>query len=410
MGYPLAAFAGFPLLRHFFRSIATMVDVAGLLLTKLTPPPVRPEHVKRHRLFELLHAGATRRLTLMTTPAGFGKTTLLSSWYAACAERPTSEREPVRAWLSLEPADNDPARFWAYVVRALQQGHEQATPDHPLMTLEVAPQASTETLLTALLNAYSARSRNPTLAISGETVLILDDYQVITNQAIHSAMTFLLEHLPSNLHLVIASRTSPQVPLTRLRAGGQLAEIGADDMRFTAAELARFLQNALGISFTIDEVARVEERTGGWILPAHLAALAWRGDQDADAFIASLRGDQQALVAYLVTEVFEQQPADVQRFLLATSLLAQCTASLCDAVLQQTNSQRILERLERERLFLIPLDDVHHWYRYHTLFASFLHDRLRQTSPEDIAVWRGRAAEWYLAEESAEPDALLLAL
>lgn len=387
-----------------------MVDGAGLLLTKLTPPPVRPEHVKRQRLFERLHVGATRRLTLMTTPAGFGKTTLLSSWYAACAERPASERKPVLAWLSLEPADNDPARFWAYVLRALRQGHEQTTPDHPLMSLEVAPEASTEILLTALLNAYSAGSRNPTVAISGETVLILDEYQVITNQAIHSAMAFLLEHLPSNLHLVIASRTSPQLPLTRLCASGQLAEIGADDMRFTAEELARFLQNALHISFTIDEVARVAERTDGWIMPAHLAALAWRGGQDADAFIASLRGDQQALVAYLVTEVFERQPADIQRFLLATSLLAQCTASLCDAVLRQTTSQRILEQLERERLFLIPLDEAHHWYRYHTLFAGFLHDRLRQTPPEDVAVWRRRAAEWYLAEGSAEQEALLLAL
>ena len=387
-----------------------MVDGAGLLLTKLTPPPVTPEHVQRQRLFERLHVGATRRLTLMTTPAGFGKTTLLSSWYAACAERPASEREPVLAWLSLEPADNDPARFWAYVLRALRQGHEQATPDHPLMTLEVAPQASTETLLTALLNAYSARSRHPTLATSGETVLILDDYQHITNQAIHNAMTFLLEHLPSNLHLVIASRTSPQLPLTGLRASGQLVEIAADDMRFTAEELARFLQNTLHISFTIDEVARVAARTDGWILPAHLAALAWRGDQNADTFIASLRGDQQALVAYLVTEVFEQQPADIQRFLLATSLLTQCTASLCDAVLQQTNSQRILEQLERERLFLIPLDEAHHWYRYHTLFVAFLHNRLRQTSPEDIAVWRRRAADWYLEEGSAEQEALLLAL
>lgn len=389
--------------------IALIVDRSWLLLTRLAPPPARPDCVKRQRLFERLDAGIARRLLLVTTPAGFGKTTLLSSWYATHADRLASPREPALAWLSLEPADNDPARFWVYFLRALQKAHEQ-TPDHPLMALEVSPQASTETFLTALLNAFSAPRWSPAPVTPGRTVLILDDYHVITNQEIHTALAFLLEHLPPSLHLLIASRTSPPLPLTKLRADGYLAELGAEDVRFTAEEMARFLQNALPISLTPDEVARLEERTGGWIMPLHLAALARQGRQNADAFIASLRGDHHAIVEYLAAEVFEQQSASMQRFLLATSILTQCTGPLCDAVLQQTDSQRILERLEREQLFLVPLDHAHRWYRYHPLFADFLQNRLSQTYPEEIAVWHCRAADWYLQQESARGDAVNQAL
>jgi LuxR family maltose regulon positive regulatory protein len=395
--------------RPNLRSIAAMVDGSGLLLTKLAPPPVRSEDVHRRRLFERLETGATRRLTLVTTPAGFGKTTLLSSWFTAGADLRVAGQAPILAWLSLEPADNDPARFWAYVLRALQQGLEQ-TPDHPLMALEMAPLASTESLLMALLNAFSIRQRNTTRATSEESILVLDDYHLITNQAIHMAVAHLLEHLPSNLHLVIASRAVPPLPLTKLRASDQLAELDAADLEFTCEELARFLHSALPLSFTVDEVASVQEQTHGWIMPAHLAALAWRGTADTAAFVASLRGDHHALVEYLATEVFERQPKDIQRFLLATSLLAPFSAPLCDAVLQQNESQRLLEYLERERLFVIPLDDAHHWYRYHTLFAGFLQDRLRQRSSEEVELWRRRAADWYLEQESAGQDAVLLAL
>ena len=265
--------------------------------------------------------------------------------------------------------------------------------------------------MTALLNAFSTPRQSSVLATPGGTILILDEYHVITNQAIHTAVAFLLEHLPPSLHLLIACRTESPLPLTKLRASGSLAELGAEDLRFSAEEMAHFLQRTSTLSFTMDEVARLQERTGGWIMPLHLAASAsWHGRQDADAFIASLRGDHHAIVEYLVAEVFGQQSADIQRFLLATSLLAQCTGSLCDAVLQQTNSQHILQQLEREYLFLVPLDETHRWYRYHALFVGFLQDRLRQTNPEEMAVWHSRAADWYLQQESAEGDVVTWAL
>jgi LuxR family maltose regulon positive regulatory protein len=383
---------------------AITVDGVALLLTKLAPPPARPDCVKRRRLFERLDASIAGRLTLVSTPAGFGKTTLLSSWYAARADRADGpDSEPALAWLSLEGADDDPARFWVYVLRALQQAHER-TPDHPLLALAVSPLASTETFLTALLNAFGAPTSSPARATPAETVLILDDYHAIADPAIHNAMTFLLEHLPPRLHLVIASRTTPPLPLVKLRAGGQLAELGADDLCFSAEEIARFLGSALPISFTTEQIAGLCARTAGWIMPLRLAALAWRGGQDVGAFIASLRADHHALVEYLAAEVFGRQSEETQRFLLATSMLEACSGPLCDAVLQRTNSQRILEHLARQGLFLVPLDAAHRWYRFHALFAGFLQDRLRQVPPDVLAVWHSRAADWYLQGESAEAD------
>jgi LuxR family transcriptional regulator, maltose regulon positive regulatory protein len=198
------------------------------------------------------------------------------------------------------------------------------------------------------------------------------------------------------------------LPLTKLRAGGYLAELGAEAVSFSAEETAEFLRSALPLAFTSDEIGRVQEQTGGWIMPLHLAALAWQSRQDTSAFIASLRGDHHVIVEYLVSEVFGQQPDEIQRFLLATSLLAECTGSLCDAVLQQANSQCILLQLEREHLFLFPLEETHRWFRYHALFVGFLQDRLRHTYPEKVAGWHNRAADWYL--QQSEPDAVSRAL
>jgi LuxR family maltose regulon positive regulatory protein len=346
---------------------------------------------------------------LVSTPAGYGKTTLLSSWYAAHQEQPPSERGPVLAWLSLEPADNDPARFWLYTLRALQNAHKK-TPDHPVMELDISPLAPTETFLTALLNAFSAPGWKMTSSMPGETVLILDEYHVITSEEIQAAIAFLLEHLPASLHVLIASRTYPALPLTQLRAGGYLAELRAEDMNFSAEETAQFLQSALPLTFTTDEVARLQERTGGWIMPLYLAALAWRSHQDTATFIASLRGDHHAVVEYLMAEVFSQQSVDIQRFLLATSLLAECTGPLCDAVVQQTGSQDLLEQLEREHLFLFPVEQTHRWYRYQAVFLDFLQDRVRRMYPEEMAVWHSRAADWYLQQEAAEGDTISRAL
>jgi LuxR family maltose regulon positive regulatory protein len=341
---------------------------------------------------------------LVSTPAGFGKTTLLSSWYATHQDSSASEREPVLAWLTLEPADNDPARFWMYVLHTLQRAHGRR-PDHPVLDLDVSPLASTETFLTALLNAFSVPRGTPAPTTPRGTILILDEYHLIANEEIHTAMAFLLEHLPASLHLLIASRTYPPLPLTKLRAGGYLAELDAEAISFSAKETAEFLQRTLPLAFTSDDIARLQAQTGGWIMPLHLAALAWQGRQDTSAFIASLRGDHHAIVEYLASEVFGQQPPEVQRFLLATSLLAECTGALCDAVLERTNSQSLLQQLEREHLFLFPAEETHRWYRYHPLFVDFLQDRLRQLDAEMVAGWHGRAADWYLQQEPSEPDA-----
>jgi LuxR family transcriptional regulator, maltose regulon positive regulatory protein len=380
------------------------VDESWIVLTKLSPPPVRQDCLKRERLFDRLDAGIAGRLVLVSTPAGFGKTTLLSSWYATRTTRPAPPRGPAFAWLTLERSDNDPARFWGYVLRALQQAHAQDS-NHPILALEVSPRASTETFLTALLNAFSVASAKDVPDETGGTVLTLDEYQVITDRAIHTAMDFLLEHLPPNLHLVIASRNSSSLPLIKLRAGGALTEINAEDLRFSTQEIACFLQRVLPCSFTTGEVARMEDQTGGWIMPLHLATLAWHDRQNSAAFLTSLRGDHHTLVEYLLAEVFEQQPADIQRFLLATSLLAECTGPLCDAVLQQSNSRRILEQLAHDQVFLEPSDATHRWYSYHPIFLDFLRDRLCLTYPEEMMVWHRRAADWYLQQTSAEGEA-----
>lgn len=380
-----------------------------LLLTKLSPPPARPDGVNRQRLFTRLDTGSARRLTLISTPAGFGKTTLLSSWYAAHAGHPAQAQGLVLAWLSLETSDNDPSRFWSYVLRALQLAHE-ATPDHPIMALDVSPRSAAEAFLTVLLNAFTPSLYAPASALPGDTILILDDYHLITNQAIHTAITFLLEHLPPQLHLLIATRSDPPLPLTRLRATGALTEIRAEDLRFSSEEIACFLQSVLPFPFSMEEAARLEAWTGGWIMPLHLAALAWRGSPDAGAFIASLHGDHHALVDYLTEEVFVRQPEDIQRFLLATSLLAQFTSPLCDAVLQRADSQGVLQRLERENLFVLPVDAAHRWYRYHVLFVDFLQERLRQTRPQEIAGFHSRAADWYLHNKPVHEDAAAQAI
>jgi LuxR family maltose regulon positive regulatory protein len=358
-----------------------------ILATKLYIPPRRPNVVLRSRLIERLNAGLHRKLTLIAAPAGFGKTTLVSEWVAGCA-RPA-------AWLSLDERDNDPTRFLAYLVAALQT-IAPAIGAGVVGLLEAPQPLPTESILTALLNDITT--------IPDKFVLILDDYDVIDATGADDALTFLLEHLPPQLHLVIATRADPPLPLARLRARDQVTELRAADLRFTHAEAAGFLTDVMGLDLTADDIAALETRTEGWVAGLQLAALSLQGHHDATSFIQSFTGSDHFVVDYLVEEVLQQQSESIQTFLLRTSILDHLCGPLCDAVLRDptASGQAILESIERANLFLVPLDTEQRWYRYHQLFADLLRQRLHQrsgSSPRDermdVADFHMRASQWY---------------
>jgi LuxR family maltose regulon positive regulatory protein len=361
-----------------------------ILATKLYIPPRRPNVVLRSRLIERLNAGLHRKLTLIAAPAGFGKTTLVSEWVAGCA-RPA-------AWLSLDERDNDPTRFLAYLVAALQT-IAPAIGAGVVGLLEAPQPLPTESILTALLNDITT--------IPDKFVLILDDYDVIDATGADDALTFLLEHLPPQLHLVIATRADPPLPLARLRARDQVTELRAADLRFTHAEAAGFLTDVMGLDLTADDIAALETRTEGWVAGLQLAALSLQGHHDATSFIQSFTGSDHFVVDYLVEEVLQQQSESIQTFLLRTSILDHLCGPLCDAVLRDptASGQAILESIERANLFLVPLDTEQRWYRYHQLFADLLRQRLHQRSISSTGDAAGevpelhrRASQWY--EES----------
>ena len=357
-----------------------------LLLTKLYIPPPRPKIVLRPRLIERLNEGlCSRKLTLISAPAGFGKTTLVSEWVAGC-ERPV-------AWLSLDEGDNDPARFLTYLVAALQT--IAANIGAGVLGVLQSPQPPPiESILTALLNEITT--------IPDNFVLVLDDYHVIDSKPVDKALTFLLEHLPPQMHLVIATREDPHLPLARLRARGQLTELRAADLRFTPAEAAEFLNQVMGLNLSAEDIAALETRTEGWIAGLQLAALSMQGHQDAASFIQSFTGSHHFVLDYLVEEVLQQQSESIQTFLLRTSILDRLCGPLCDAVLgspsasgQETSGQETLEYLEHANLFIVPLDDERHWYRYHHLFADVLRMHLMAEQPDQVSALHRRASEWY---------------
>src|SRR6185437_765404 len=360
---------------------------APLLETKLHIPRWRRSLVARPRLSERLSRGAESALTLVSAPAGFGKTTLLAEWLAVAA---TGERSV--AWLSLDQRDNDPALFWTYLVAALNTG----VPGVGSGSLSVLqpPQPPNEAGLVALLNDLDA--------ISNDVVLVLDDYHVIDARDVQDGMAFLLEHLPPQIHLVIASRTAPPLPLARLRGRGELAEIRAADLRFTPGEAAAYLNDVMGLALTVADVAALEGRTEGWIAALQLAALSMQGREDVTAFIDGFAGDDRYIVDFLAEEVLQRQPEHVQHFLLQTSILDRLSGPLCDAVTGQDGGKAKLTALEQGNLFLIPLDDRRQWYRYHQLFADVLHARLRDEQPDDVPELHRRASGWY--EQNGEPS------
>jgi LuxR family maltose regulon positive regulatory protein len=359
-------------------------ELAPLLETKLYVPRSRRGLVPRPRLIERLDRGTASKLTLVSAPAGFGKTTLLTEWLAAGPADPAGER--LVAWLSLDQADNDPVSFWNYVIAALRTV-ASGVGETSLALLQAPQPPPIETVLTVLLNELGT--------MAGEVVLVLDDYHVIDAGDVQDAMAFLLDHLPPRLHVVIASRADPALPLPRWRARGELVETRAAELRFTPDEAAVYLNETMGLQLTARDVAALEGRTEGWIAALQLAALSMQGRDDVAGFIAGFAGDDRYVVDYLAEEVLQRQPDDVQAFLLQTSILGRLSGPLCDAVTGHGGGKAMLEALDRGNLFLVPLDDRRRWYRYHHLFADVLQARLLDERPGQVPELHRRASAWY---------------
>jgi len=359
---------------------------AQILTTKLHIPPPRSNLVLRPRLSKRLNESLHRKLTLISAPAGFGKTTLLSEWIAVPtpSHRPIGEGLEVRAaWFSLDDGDNDPVRFWSHFIAAVQILFPNVG-EGTMGTLQSPQTPSIESILTSLLNEITA-------------IPVLDDYNAIDSKPIDTALAFLIERLPPQMHLVIATREDPDLPLARLRARDQLIELRVKDLRFTETEAAEFLNQAMGLRLSIEDVAALETRTEGWIAGLQLAALSMQGLEDTAGFIQSFTGSHRFVLDYLLEEVLQKQPENIQAFLLRTSIFERMRGELCDAVLLDSsiNGQEILEHLERANLFVIPLDHERRWYRYHHLFAELLRARLARAYPDQIADLHRRASDWY---------------
>jgi len=386
-----------------------------LLRTKLFVPPLRPNLVSRHHLIERLNQGLKQgqKLTLISAPAGFGKTTLLSEWLNILGSWSTNIDQPtIRfAWLSLDEGDNDLTRFLTYSLTALNEleGIKSAPGQGALSMLHVPQPPPTEVILTSLINDVAQ--------VVCKIVLVLDDYHLIDSLSIDNALTFLLDHLPRQLHLVIATREDPELPLARYRARDEMSELRVAELRFTHGEAANFLNQVMGLNLTSEEVASLGTRTEGWVAGLQLAALSMQDREDVSSFIEAFAGDNRYIVDYLLQEVLQRQPENIRNFLLDTSILDQMSGPLCDAVrfgseeksdhsgheaaLAVTplpgldGGQVIIEALERGNLFVIPLDDKRQWYRYHHLFAEVLHAHARAWKPERIPILHERASHWY---------------
>jgi LuxR family maltose regulon positive regulatory protein len=333
-----------------------------------------------------------RNLILISAPAGFGKTTLASEWLAACG-RPA-------AWLSLDEGENDPVRFVSYLIAALQT-IKVGMSEGLLAALRSPQPPPTESILTTLINEIATMPDN--------FVLVLDDYHVIDSKPVDEALTFLLDHLPPQMHLMIATREDPPLPLARLRVRGQLTELRAADLRFTPAEAADFLNRMMGLNLRDADIAALEARTEGWIAGLQLAALSMQGRSDTAGFIQAFSGSHRFVLDYLVEEVLEHQTEHIRSFLLQTAILDRLCAALCNAITEREDSKELLEVLERSNLFLIPLDDQRQWYRYHHLFADVLQTHLMEVQPEQVFNLHQRASVWY-EQNGLPPEAIHHAL
>ena len=358
-----------------------------LLHTKIAVPPLRPELVARPHLLARLRPSPDRKLTLVSAPAGSGKTTLLTAW--------AQQRLIPVAWLSLDSDDNDPARFWAYWMTAFRKLDPSLAP-------EPGPQpAATPVLLASLLNRIAARPF--------PVAMVLDDYHLVENPAIHQDLIYLLEHQPSTLHLIIATRADPPLPLARWRVRNQLCEVRAADLRFDPTEANAFFKESMRLDLSPEQIALLQQRTEGWAAGMQLAALSLRDRADATQFITAFSGDHHHVLEFLAKEVLQRQPESVQRFLILTSILDRLCGPLCEAVLAGEGNLpaggavEVLSTLQRRNLFIEPLDDEHHWYRTHRLFADLLRNRLLRLEPDvhRIELHR-RAAAWYREQNDVE--------
>jgi len=355
-----------------------------LLSTKLYIPPNRPDLVSRPQLIEQLNKGLTHQLTLVSAPAGFGKSTLLSAWVQQV------EADSQVTWLSLDEGDNDLTRFLTYIIAALQT-IESNIGQGALAALQSPGVVNIEVVLTIILNEIAELPKN--------VILVLDDYHVIESQIIDQALTFLLEHLPTQLHLVIASRIDPTLPLSRLRARRQIAEVRANDLRFSLDEVTNFFNRVIGFDLSAQDVEALDARTEGWVAGLQLTALSIPRSGDVREFVRSFTDSNRYILDYLGEEVFSRQPQNIQDFLLRTSLLDRLTGPLCDALSGRNDGDATLESLDRENLFIIPLDNERCWYRYHHLFADFLQRRLRQTQPKLVSMLHCQASDWYTGHD-----------
>jgi LuxR family transcriptional regulator, maltose regulon positive regulatory protein len=351
-----------------------------LLATKFQVPRLRSDLLARPRLVTRLNKLAVRELILISAPVGFGKTTLLADWLRT-GGRPV-------AWLTLDAGDNDPIRFWRCVVGTVDRVCTGLS-DLVIPLLDPSQQATPEAVVTAVVNGLTAQP--------DEFWLILDDYHAVDARPVQDSVAFLVDRLPAHAHLVIATRSDPPLPLARLRARGQLAELRAADLRFTAEEVGTLLREAWGLDLSDDSATALEARTEGWVSALQLAALSLRGTADKARLVQEFTGSNRYVMDFLTEEVLARQPADVQTFLLETSILERLTGTLCDALTGRCNGQQTLEDLERANLFLVPLDDDRRWYRYHHLFADLLRARLRTERPDRVPELHRRAAGW--AEE-----------
>ena len=370
----------------------------SLLQTKLYIPPLRLNLVPRPHLIERLNQGLQpgHKLTLVSVPAGFGKTTLVGEWAGGLrldADINSHFANKV-AWLSLDNGDNDPTRFLTYLVATLQTlalgevGKGAPIIGEGAVSMLQSPQSPpTEAILISLLNDVNA--------VPDRIFLVLDDYHIIDSSPVDNALSFILDHLPPQMHLVIVTRADPDLPLARLRARGQLAELRAKDLRFSSSEAADFLNQVMGLALSAEEISALEDRTEGWIVGMQLAALSMQGKKDTAVLVKSFTGSHRFILDYLLEEVLRQQSKEVQVFLLESSILKQLNSTLCDALTGRDNSQEILETLESANLFIISLDEERRWYRYHHLFSDLLYKRLRQKEPDWVPMLHIKASEWY---------------
>jgi len=352
-----------------------------VLASKLRPSAGRPGAVVLQPLLSRLSEDLSTRLVLISTPAGWGKTCLLRDWRLA----DTASRT---AWVSVDPGDNDPVRFWAHVIASVA-GASQGFGAAVLPVLTAPGAISTDAVLPMLVNELEV--------LPAPVTLVLDDYHLISSRDILGSVAFLVEHLPPAFRLALAARADPGLPLARLRARGEMLEIRADDLRFTEAETAALLNGTLGLALGPADIHALQQRTEGWAAGLYLAGLSLRGRPEPSAFIQAFAGDDRQIVDYLLAEVLDGLPAEIRSFLLRTSVLDRLSGPLCDAVVGGDGAQRILEEMERANLFLVRLDTKRRWYRYHHLFADLLRYELDRAEPGLAALLHRRASAWHQA-------------